>query len=95
MKISVAYCLPEQQEIIELNVDEVCTAGQAIEQSGLLSQLAEQELVAINIGIFGKKCALDARLQADDRIEIYRDLLLSPSQARKLRAKTQAAKSQP
>jgi putative ubiquitin-RnfH superfamily antitoxin RatB of RatAB toxin-antitoxin module len=92
MKVSVVYCLPDNQEIIKLEVDDSCSVGQAIEQSGLLGLLEDQPLETINIGVFGKKCSIESQLHADDRVEIYRDLLLSPAQARKLRAKIQAAK---
>ena len=37
-------------------------------------------------GIFGKRVALDHRLQDGDRLEVYRPLALDPKEARRRRA---------
>ena len=38
------------------------------------------------IGVWGKRCDLDYLLQDGDRIELWRDLLMDPKEARRLRA---------
>jgi putative ubiquitin-RnfH superfamily antitoxin RatB of RatAB toxin-antitoxin module len=90
--IQVVYCQPLEQICVSLLVSEGCTAAQAISQSRLTDQFAlqfEGENGA-RIGNFGKQISLDTVLKPGDRVEIYRPLLLSPTEARRLRAKTLA-----
>lgn len=92
LDIEIVYCLPEKQLIERIQVSEGCTAGEAVAQSKLLADtdiLREQPL---RIGIFGKTCSTDTLLKAHDRVEIYRPLLLSPTEARRLRAKNLSKK---
>ncbi len=55
-----------------------------------LRQQPEIPWVEGKIGIFGKIMPLDTVLQAGDRIEIYRDLVIDPKEARRARAKEKA-----
>ena len=56
--------------------------------SHLLPQTSLHNKDDIQIGIYGKKCSPDTRLKHLDRVEIYRPLLLTPTEARRLRAQT-------
>jgi putative ubiquitin-RnfH superfamily antitoxin RatB of RatAB toxin-antitoxin module len=87
LQIEVAYANPHRQVIIPLQVATSCNIEQAISLSGILAQFPEIDLTAVEVGIFGKRATLAARVQADDRIEIYRPLQVDPKQARRLRAK--------
>ena len=87
INVSVAYATPDQQVDIPLQVTPSCTVALAIRRSGVLQQFPEIAYPDIQVGIFSRKVALDAALCDGDRIEIYRDLLLTPIQARQLRAK--------
>lgn len=92
ISIEVAYCQPMDQTSISLQVSEGCSAAQAINQSNFQEKFSLQldgEKRA-SIGIFGKQISLDTVLKPGDRVEIYRPLLLSPTEARRLRAKTLA-----
>ena len=46
----------------------------------------------LRFGVYAKKVGQDYQLQEGDRLEFYRPLLLSPKEARRLRAKKQANK---
>ncbi|QBE67494.1 RnfH family protein [Pseudoduganella lutea] len=70
-----------------LDVEAGTTIGQAIEQSGILQEAPEINLVTMPVGIYGKKKTLDTVLQPRDRIEIYRPLIADPKDARRRRAK--------
>jgi putative ubiquitin-RnfH superfamily antitoxin RatB of RatAB toxin-antitoxin module len=63
------------------------TVAEAIKVSGILDAGdpvgGEQKL---EVGIWGKTCALSHLVHAGDRIEIYRPLQITPMDARKLRA---------
>ncbi len=86
MYIEVAYALPNEQAIIELEADESITIAMAIERSGILERYPEIDLAKNKVGVFGKLARLDDSLRAGDRVEIYRKLIADPKQARRQRA---------
>ena len=86
MDIEVAYALPAEQVIVEVQVPGDCTIREAIQRSGLLAQYPDIDLEANRVGIFGKLAKLDDPLHAGDRVEIYRVLIADPKEARKRRA---------
>ncbi len=88
--VEVVYCLPEKQNCVVLQVAEGCSAGAAVKRSALLDkfELKLEGKHSAPIGIFGKQITPDTLLKPGDRVEIYRPLLLSPTEARRLRAKT-------
>jgi putative ubiquitin-RnfH superfamily antitoxin RatB of RatAB toxin-antitoxin module len=90
ISIEVVYCQPMDQSCVSLRVSEGCSAAQAIKQSNLQEKFKLQFVgeKCARIGVFAKKTSLDTILKPGDRVEIYRPLLLSPTEARRLRAKT-------
>lgn len=92
--VEVACALPDREACIELQLEPGTTAVEAIGQSRILVffDLTASELNTDQIGIFGKKCPPETELSEGDRVEIYRALLLSPTQARRLRAQTATEK---
>ena len=84
--LEVVYALPDQQVVIALHCEQPVTIEQAIHQSGILKQFPEIELVDDGVGVFGCRQPLNHLLQGADRVEIYRPLLMSPTEARKMRA---------
>lgn len=64
----------------------------ALGQPGLLQDFGLHDTPQLQFGIYGKKCTRDQVLQQHDRLEIYRPLVLSPTEARRLRAQTLADK---
>lgn len=84
--IEVVYARPDEQVVLELRVPDGLSVEQAISASGILLQYPEIELVKAEVGIFGNVCEKGKRLNAGDRVEIYRPLLRSPKEARRLRA---------
>lgn len=89
ISIEVAFALPDKQIIIPIQVKVGTTVRVAIEQSGILKQCADINLSTMSVGIFSHKVALDTMVNAGDRIEIYRPLLIDPKQARRKRAARQ------
>ena len=91
--VEVAYALPDRQEIIALNVEQGCTALEAVKLSGIAKHFSEIVPDEADMGIFSK--ALDGKaqplpseyvLEPKDRVEIYRPLQIDPKQARLARA---------
>jgi putative ubiquitin-RnfH superfamily antitoxin RatB of RatAB toxin-antitoxin module len=85
--VEVAYALPEKQKVVQLEVSPGTTALQAARLSGIADDFSGLRLdEASRLGIFGHIVAPDQELQAGDRVEIYRPLLVDPKEVRKQRA---------
>lgn len=97
IQVEVAYALPDEQKIVAIGVENGTTAYQAVELSGIVDLFPEIDLSAVKMGIFGKVVAKPQEqvLQAGDRVEIYRPLIVDPKESRKERAaKVKAQKNQ-
>lgn len=94
INIEVVYALPHEQCLCELNVEADTTVIEAIKLSGILEKYPTINLANCTIGIFSKRLVdIDQyRLQAGDRIEIYRPLQVDPKEARRKRAEKVANK---
>jgi len=85
LNVELAYAAVECQMVLSLTVPEGFTVLQVIEQSGILLQCPEIDLNHNQVGIFSRQLALDTKVQAGDRVEIYRPLTIDPKKARRLR----------
>ena len=86
LNVTVVYALPQElfQEALEL-----CPGSRvrdAVAQSGVLEAFPEIDVESVPLGIFSRRVELDTPLTEGDRVEIYRPLKLSPTDARRLRA---------
>lgn len=88
LTIEVVYALPQQQELIAVQLPRGSTLAQAVVQSGLLAQYPELSLERTAVGIFGRQCAADTVLEDGDRVELYRPLQVDPKARRRRRART-------
>jgi putative ubiquitin-RnfH superfamily antitoxin RatB of RatAB toxin-antitoxin module len=86
--VEVAYALADKQKIISVSVQEGCTVLQAAQLSGIAQQFPDIDLNTAKMGIFSKAVNDPATqvVQAGERIEIYRPLLIDPKEARAQRA---------
>ena len=89
LEVEVAYALSHQQFLRRLKMPSGSTVRQAIVQSGVLSKFPEIDLKSVKVGSFSRPVDLDVLLNSGDRVEIYRPLILSPTDARRLRAERQ------
>ena len=87
IEVAVVYALPAVQTVLRLRVAMGATAEQAIRQSGLMERYSDIDLATARIGIFGKTVTLNASLNAGDRVEIYRPLVVDPKEVRRRRVK--------
>lgn len=87
IKIEVAYASESEQALLSLDVVSGTTVGEAIKKSGILEKFSDLAIGDMQFGIYSKKVDADTILQEYDRIEIYRELKISPKEARRLRAK--------
>ncbi len=86
IKVEVAYATPQMQRIISLEVSKETTIENAIKHSGILEIFPEIDLTRQKVGIFSKIKKLSNLVNAGDRIEIYRPLLIDPKDARRKKA---------
>ena len=91
VSVEVVYAEPDRQHVRTVVVREGSTLRAAIEQSGLLVDVAGIDLTKNKVGIFNRLARLDDIVRHDDRIEIYRPLIADPKELRRNRAfKTRA-----
>jgi len=81
MNITVAYALPTEQTLEEMEVPEGTTAEEAIAMSHLLENYPEIDLAVNKVGVLGKLVPLNNPLRDGDRVEIYRPLPKKPRDA--------------
>jgi len=74
MNITVAYALPHQQTLEEMEVPENTTVEEAISMSHLLDKYPEIDLSVHKTGVLGKLAPLTTPLRDGDRVELYRSL---------------------
>jgi putative ubiquitin-RnfH superfamily antitoxin RatB of RatAB toxin-antitoxin module len=88
INIELVYAHESQQTLMALTVPAGTTLLEAVKRSGLLERFPEIKAAELKLGVFSKleKSPESRVLQAGDRVEIYRPLLLDPKEARKLRA---------
>ncbi len=87
IKVEVAYALPQEQVILELEMPRGCTLMEAIEHSGILERYPDIEVMKKNkVGIFGRLSKPAQELREGDRVEIYRPLIADPKEVRRRRA---------
>ncbi|MFM6992364.1 MAG: RnfH family protein [Rhodoferax sp.] len=94
IRIEMVYS-PRAREVREqtLHLPPGTTLGAALQASGVLAALTPWEVDALECGIWGRKAALTQVLRANDRVELYRALLVDPTVARRERFVRQGAKS--
>jgi len=90
--IEVAYALPNEQVILSIDVDDGCIVEDAIKRSGILERFPQIDLAKNKVGIFGKMCKLNVKLNHKDRIEIYRKLIADPKESRRQKAELEKKK---
>jgi len=88
-KVEVVFATPDKQLLLSVVLAKDDSVQQVIDKSGVLKQCPEIDLSTMPVGVFGKTCKLDKRVEAGERIEIYRPLLQNPMDARRNRAVNQ------
>ena len=85
-EVEVVYALKDRQFKKTVSLREGATLQDAIKASGVLEEFPDLDLAATPVGVYSRREALDSLIKSGDRIELYRALELSPTEARRLRA---------
>jgi len=90
ISISVAYS-PSAGSVDEvaLSLPSDATVLDALRASGLLQRHPGIDLTRQSVGVWGKLAGLGDALRENDRVEVYRPLLVDPKEARRLRYRSQ------
>lgn len=93
MKVSLLYS-PTSRVVHEWLLDVPCrtSAWGVIESSGLLALLPHAQPSNLQLGVWGLPVNANTLMQAGDRLEVYRGLLVDPKLARRERFKRQGSK---
>lgn len=89
--VEVVYASETSHKLLSLSVPANSTIKEAIKLSGIL--IAYPELIdlyennSLKVGVFSRFRELADQLKPNDRIEIYRELIIDPKDARRKRAK--------
>ncbi len=93
MNIVLVYSpVPRQVREWHLTLPDGATVAEAIAASGIRLEFPALESVRLAAGVWGKKAGLTHKLQARDRVEIYRPLRVDPKVARRERFTRQGVK---
>jgi len=86
VEVEVVYALPREYFLRKVQLPMGSTVREAVIKSLILSEFPDLYIENLKVGIFSNLVELDTRLAEGDRVEIYRPLILSPADARRLRA---------
>ncbi|NKF23161.1 RnfH family protein [Solimonas marina] len=87
MRVTCVYATPEQQSLLDLELPDGCTVGQALRYIDAAA-FGLQSIDGLPVGIFGERVELAQRLQDGDRLEFYRPLQADPKHARRERVRS-------
>lgn len=73
-----------------LDYQENLSVETVLKASLIIEQLPYNSIDQLDIGIYGQRCSLDTIVKENDRIEIYRPLVISPIEARKRRVQNKS-----
>ena len=79
------YALPDRQHLVHLELLPGSTVGEALDAASRMAPYKDLDLHGNNIGVYGRPVSRATVLRPDDRVEIYRPLLMDPRQARRQR----------
>jgi len=89
IRVEVVYALAHAQTIVEIELEQGARVADALAACGLPELHPGGPLSGHHIGIWGTPSRLDVELRDHDRVEIYRELVADPKQARRQRARQQ------
>ena len=87
MKVELVYIDTDEEFIVSLDMAAAATVADAVEQSQVLDKFPSLKAVDYQLGIYSQEVSAETRLQAGDRVEVYRPLALDPMEVRRQRAK--------
>jgi len=93
-RVTVLYS-PAPREVLEWAglLPAGASVRDALRATGWSHAPAADGSEAADVGIWGRRCAIDQALREGDRVEVYRGLLVDPKVARRERFRKQGARA--
>ena len=89
MRVDVVLALPNQQIVVELELAESATVGDALTLAQQDPAFAGFSLSTFPVGVWGERCELDREVVEGDRVELYRPLEIEAKERRRQHAAQQ------
>lgn len=86
LTVQIVYALPDRVWQQTLALPDGSVLADAVQASRILDDHPELSDWATRVGIHGRRVPPETKLRDQDRIEIYRPLLIDPKDARRQRA---------
>jgi putative ubiquitin-RnfH superfamily antitoxin RatB of RatAB toxin-antitoxin module len=88
-------CSTAPRQVLEwvLDLPEGASVADAVRASGFGAACPGQDPASLEVGLWGRRCALGEPVREGDRVEIYRGLLVDPKVARRERFRKQGARA--
>lgn len=83
LHVEFAFALPDEQVLQDLELDAGATVADAINQSAVARRFPQENIAALQAGIWGQPVGQNHLLTAGDRVELYRPLQRDPREARR------------
>jgi hypothetical protein len=83
LQVEVVFALPERQALVKVTLESGASVQEAIEKSSIAGHFPECTLDQCRVGIWGRIVDRDEHVRQGDRVEIYRELLIDPRDARR------------
>lgn len=86
MRVEVVFALPERQVLLTVELSDGATVADALEASRIALQFPDENLDALQTGLWGQPVDRDRPVKDGDRVELFRPLEMDPREARRLKA---------
>lgn len=93
INITLAYSSEQELWLKNFKIEVGTSCGQFLQNVQQIADFPIEINADLALGVFSKRVDNSYILQDGDRLEIYRPLLLTPAQARQLRAEVQVKKA--
>ena len=90
--VEIVYAAAERQLTQHLQLPDTATVADALDAAE--GEIAQMDLRALGVGVYGTQVARDHKLEDGDRVELYRPLLVDAKEARRRRAQRQREASE-
>jgi putative ubiquitin-RnfH superfamily antitoxin RatB of RatAB toxin-antitoxin module len=91
IRVEVVYAQADAQTIVEVELEQGARVADALAAAGLQGLVSGGAPSSSRIGIWGTPASPHTELRDRDRVELYRELVADPKQARRQRARLQRA----
>ena len=87
IRVLVALAFPGRQEVLEIELPEGGTVGDAIAAAKLGERFPGIDAGTLEVGVWSRVASAATVLREGDRVELYRALKADPKDARRARAR--------